>query len=125
MSTTCSPFKGRLRSALYFLPTRSGKSQFKTLKVTINVPRLKGTAMRRGGAWHLRWTDVDLQNNAVKCNKPEKNSNPRIFKISNQLTAMLDGLKRRNEYVFGGCATSAIAATFAKQRNNIARKLKN
>ena len=82
-------------------------------------------AMRRGEAWYVKWTDLDLKNNVVTCNNPEKNSKPRTFTISNELTAMLDRQKRKNQYVFGGYPISAIARTFTKQRANIARKLGN
>jgi integrase len=86
---------------------------------------LKETAMRRGEAWYLKWVDVDLKNHIVTCNTPEKNSRPRIFKISNELAAMLDRLKRNNEYVFDGHPISAIASTYEKQRLTISRKLGN
>ncbi len=94
-------------------------------KTSAFLKLLKETAMRRGEAWFLKWTDVDLKNNIVTCNNPEKNSKPRIFKVSNELMAMLDRQKRINQYVFGGYPVSAITSNFAKQRENIARKLGN
>jgi len=86
---------------------------------------LKETAMRRGEAWYVKWIDLDLKNNVLTCNNAEKNSKPQISKISNELATMLDRQKRKNQYVFGSYPISAIASTFAKQRNNIARKLGN
>ena len=47
----------------------------------------------------LKWTDIDFVKNAVRV-IPEKRSSPRIIKISNRLTAMLNSLPKDNERVF-------------------------
>jgi integrase len=62
---------------------------------------LKETAMRLGEAWQLEWTHLDVQNHIATCNNPEKNSRPRIFNISPDLTLMLDKLPKVNQYIFG------------------------
>jgi integrase len=62
---------------------------------------LKETAMRLGEAWHLEWTHLDVQNHSVTCNNPEKNSRPRIFNITPDLTQMLDKQPKVNQYIFG------------------------
>jgi integrase len=50
---------------------------------------LKETGMRIGEAWNLQWKDIDLINNTVNVT-PEKGSNPRLFKLSTKLIAMLN-----------------------------------
>lgn len=42
---------------------------------------LKETGVRRGEAWTLQWTDIDMKNRNVGIT-PEKGSNPRILPIS-------------------------------------------
>jgi len=53
---------------------------------------LKETGMRAGEAWALRWADVDFEQAAVNI-QPEKNSNPRILRISSSLIAMLNAMR--------------------------------
>ena len=86
---------------------------------------LKETGMRIGEAWRLKWTEIDNVSNSVRV-KPEKGSNPRIFKLSGKLMAMLDALQRRtkNNRVFSKSLKSQ-RRLFEKQRANLARKLKN
>ncbi|MDH7596032.1 MAG: tyrosine-type recombinase/integrase, partial [Candidatus Bathyarchaeota archaeon] len=54
---------------------------------------LKETGIRPGEAWQLTWTDIDTTTKTVRIT-PEKNSNPRIFSISQKLAAMLETLPR-------------------------------
>ncbi len=62
---------------------------------------------------------------------PEKNSNPRRLKISSRLTAMLNGLPHRYEFVFRNPKTDPRKAmvvfqkAVSKQRKTLAQKLKN
>jgi len=86
---------------------------------------LKETGMRIGEAWRLKWTELDTVNNSVRVT-PEKGSNPRIFKLSGKLMAMLDAIQRRtkNNRVFAKSLKSQ-RRVFEKQRANLARKLKN
>jgi len=51
---------------------------------------LKETAMRIGEARSLKWTDIDMDNRIIRLNSPEKNSNPRIFIVSEKFVAMLN-----------------------------------
>jgi len=54
--------------------------------------------MRAGEAWQLEWTDVDFVKRTIRVT-PEKGSNPRIFKVSDKLLAMLGRLpKNQTEY---------------------------
>jgi integrase len=56
---------------------------------------------------------------------PEKGSNPRIFKISNKLLAMMSRLPRKNDRIFGSWQLKNIRRTFQRQRNKLAEKLCN
>jgi len=53
---------------------------------------LKETAVRRGEAHNLHWSDIDFETNTIRIT-PEKGSNPRIIKVSKNLIAMLQNLK--------------------------------
>jgi len=86
---------------------------------------LKETGMRFGEAWRLKWTDIDFKNNVLSCNEPEKGSRPRMFRVSSELTAMLEKLKKKSVYVFGGVGPHAIKVSFMKQRKRLAYKLQN
>jgi len=108
-----------LESEIDALIAGSGKKTATVLQL------IKETGMRIGEAWHLKWTDVDLEAGTVRVNEPEKNSNPRIFKVSNKLTAMLNALPRVNESVFGGVIQTSVSSRFWEQRRRIARKLQN
>ncbi len=86
---------------------------------------LKETAARIGEVTALRWIDVDLEHNTVTINAPEKEGNPRIFKISNKLAAMLNALPKQDERVFGNRSPNNAAVNFRRQRKRAARKLQN
>ncbi len=62
---------------------------------------LKETAMRAGEANRLEWTDIDTAKRTIILTNPEKNSNPRIFKVSSKLIDMLAALPKTNHRVFG------------------------
>lgn len=93
-------------------------------RVATFLQLLKETGMRPGEAWKLRWIDVDFERNTVIVT-PEKNSNPRIFKLSGKLIAMLKALPVKNDYVFRSGSLRHLADNFRKQRKRIAYKLKN
>jgi len=61
---------------------------------------LKETAMRLGEAWLVEWIDIDSQNHTVMCRNPEKNSRPRAFEISAELSQMLQSLPHNSQYIF-------------------------
>jgi len=56
--------------------------------------------MRLGEILRLKWTDIDLERSIITLNEPEKNSNPRIFKISSKLTGMIKALPKKSESLF-------------------------
>ena len=86
---------------------------------------LKETGARRGEAFNLKWTHIDLVNNTVRIT-PEKGSNPRIFRISVKLATMLSRLpKTCNEKVWIYKNTLYLDKGFRRQRKKIASKLGN
>jgi integrase len=86
--------------------------------------------MRTGEAWNLKWTDLDLERNAVNI-VPEKSSNPRQSRISTRLMAMLNRLPRRYEYVFRNpkidplMSMEVFRRSAARQRKRISERLQN
>jgi len=91
---------------------------------------LKETAMRAGEAWALRWIDIDFEKGTVNV-KPEKNSNPRILRISSRLIAMLSALGKDSEWVFRTANPNPLRSmdnfrtTFERQRRAVAQRLQN
>jgi len=95
-------------------------------KKTATVLQLmKETGVRIGEAWRLKWMDIDFEAGTITVNEPEKNSNPRILKMSNKLVAMLNALPKRSEKVFGGVLCTSVRNTFWQQRRRLAQKLQN
>ena len=87
---------------------------------------LKETAMRRGEAIQIPWTDVDLERRIVMCNYPEKGSNPRIFsELSGKLLNMLNNLPRQNELLFGTATQNQLKNQLCRVRKRLAFKLAN
>jgi integrase len=86
---------------------------------------LKETAMRCGEAKRLQWTDIDFEKNIVTLNCPEKGSNPRMWKISAKLSAMLNNLPRESQRLFGEGPITSMKTTFIKARRRLAAKLQN
>jgi integrase len=81
--------------------------------------------MRPGEAWRLKWVDIDSERRLISLNKPEKNSNPRMWKVSEKLMVMLNRLPKKSEYVFATKFQRAFKQNFRAQRKRIARKLVN
>ena len=93
-------------------------------KVAASLQTMKETAMRIGEVWQLRWTDVDEEKRTVKC-RPEKHGDPRMFKVSAKLIAMLNALPKTSERVFRGTSLNGHRWNFTKQKRRLARKLQN
>jgi integrase len=85
---------------------------------------LKETAARRGEAFNLKWTEIDLINRTVRIT-PEKGSRPRIFKISENLARKLGSLPRKTETLFPYKNVYYLDKSFRKQRKRIVKKLEN
>ena len=93
-------------------------------KVAAFLQLLKETGMRAGEAWQLEWTDVDFVKRTIRVT-PEKGSNPRIFKVSDKLLAMLGRLPKKSNRVFGTYVLNGFARMFQRQRKRVAQKLQN
>ena len=85
---------------------------------------LKETAVRCGEAYKLKWTDINFTNNTIRVT-PGKGSNPRIFKVSNNLAIMINNLSKTSLNVFTYKNMFYLRKTFQKQRRRIAQKLGN
>jgi integrase len=112
---------------LPFIPTEKEIDQLIagcSRKVSILLQMMKETGMRCGEAWQTRWIDLDAENNTIRV-APEKNSNPRMFKISSNLMAMMNKLPKDNERIFGNWQLRNLRRTFERQRNAMSYKLNN
>jgi integrase/ribosomal protein L37AE/L43A len=85
---------------------------------------LKETAMRSGEAKRLAWTDMDTEKRIVTLNEPEKDSNPRMWKVSTQLIEMLNALPKTSEQIFPG-SLKGMKGTFLDTRKRLAATLQN
>jgi integrase len=94
-------------------------------KTATILQSLKETGARIGEVLALKWTDVDLERCTISINNPEKNSNPRIFKVSNKLISMVNALPKISVKVFNGIPPQWAAANFRQQRKRAAKKLQN
>jgi len=86
---------------------------------------LKETGMRIGEATRLKRTDINIERTTITVNEPEKNSNPRICKVSAKLISMLQALPKKNEKLFGKSSKQNKTWLFKLQRQRLARKLGN
>jgi integrase len=85
---------------------------------------LKQTGVRPGEALNLKWADLDAVHKTISVT-PEKNSNPRIFKLSNDLLERLDRLPKISDRIFGNVDKEHFRHGFSLQRASIAHKLQN
>jgi integrase len=91
---------------------------------------MRETACRPGEAWSLRWSDIDRERSQVKI-RPEKNSAPRQFTISEGLLAMLQQMQDKWDYVFHdprrepAKSLDDFRRTYIRQRRNIAEQINN
>jgi integrase len=93
-------------------------------KTSLLLRLLKETGARVTEALRIKWADLDLEKGAVTINSPEKNSYPRILKISDTLIAMLKSVERKSDCVINRSRNS-VESTYQQQRNELARKLGN
>ena len=111
-----------------FIPTETEIDQLIAgcgSKTATLLQLLKETGMRIGEAWSLLWIDIDFITKTIRVT-PEKGSEPRIFKLSNNLTNMLEAMRRQvnRKRVFGKWLKSQ-RRLFYNFRRRIAAKLKN
>jgi len=125
---TWSPPKCYVTHKLPFIPT---EQEIDALiagcgrKTATLLQLLKETAIRVGEASELEWTNIDFENRTITVNSPEKNSNPRIFKVSSKLISMINALRRESRKVFGDSPACYKKTTFYLTRKSIAKKLQN
>ena len=93
-------------------------------KIAASLMLLKETGFRIGEAWKLKWTDLDEENGTIKT-KAEKHGNPRMFKISPRLIAMLNSLPKKNEYIFANANLAGHRWRFDRQKRRLSEKLQN
>jgi integrase len=94
-------------------------------KLSAFLQLLKETAMRRGEAKRLQWTDVDNERTMITLNAPEKHSNARMWKVSSRLMAMLNQLPKTSQRVFGDSKMDSMKSMFLTLRKKQAAKLQN
>jgi integrase/recombinase XerD len=93
-------------------------------KLSTFLQLAKETAARSGELQNLKWIDLDVERRTVRITA-EKNSNPRILKISSKCVGMLQTLSRKDEKIFGNIGYNSLRTGFGHQRKKIARKLNN
>jgi integrase len=92
---------------------------------------LKETGMRSSEAWNLKWKDIDFERNALTLNETLKHGNPRMFKVSPKLTAVLNTLPKTSEtYIFQKDPPTPFgllhfSRTFRNLRKRVAQKMQN
>lgn len=127
---TWNPPKYRSIPKLPFVPKETEIDQLiaaASLKVGTFLQLLKETGARCGEVWQIEWDYFDFETNTVRIT-PEKNSNPRIFKISQKLIGMLNSLpKDHGKFVFSNpdMPLDHFRDNFCQQRKRIARKVQN
>jgi integrase len=127
------PPRYRRVQKLPFIPLESEVEQLIAgmgKKTACFLQLLKETAIRPGEAWQVEWTDVDFERGTVNI-LPEKDSNPRLLKVSNKFLGMLNSLPRKYEFVFRNPEVDAIRSmdrfrsNYGKRRRRLAEKLSN
>jgi len=89
---------------------------------------LKESGCRKGEMWNVEWGDLKTEKNCVLINNPEKNSRPRIVRISPRLVSLINQLPRCCNYIFRKSANAsqrAILSYFWQKRKEIAKKVNN
>jgi integrase/DNA-directed RNA polymerase subunit RPC12/RpoP len=94
-------------------------------KTSTILQTLKETGMRIGECLSLKWSAINSEARTITLNTPEKNSLPRIFKVSTKLLGMLEALPKKSDNVFGNTNRSTASVCLSQQRKKIARKLQN
>ena len=94
-------------------------------KTATQVQTVKETGMRIGEVLSLTWQSLNAEARTLTLNKPEKNSLPRIFKISPKLIVMLQSMPKKSDRIFGQVHSKTPIISLARQRRKIAKKLAN
>lgn len=116
------------REKIPFIPTENELDELiagtsKQLSTFLQVA--KETRARRGEIFNLTWNDIDFVSKTLRIT-PEKDSQPRIFKMSDRLTGMLQNLPRTQKQKLWIYKTAfLLEKSFRRQRKRIAHKLGN
>jgi integrase/predicted RNA-binding Zn-ribbon protein involved in translation (DUF1610 family) len=119
--------KYKFERKLPWLPTEAELDQLiagYNRKTATFLQIAKETYARAGEIWALKW--IDLNGNVLTINQAEKGSNPRQFRISEKLLAMLNALPKKDQRIFGPTVNLANFRTgFMRKRKRIALTLAN
>lgn len=127
---TWTPPKYKSIPKLPFVPKETEIDQLIagcTHRIGTFLQLLKETGVRCGEGWRIQWDDLDFETNTIRIT-PEKNSNPRIFHISQKLVGMLQRLQKiYGKYVFAKLTMPLdnFRDNYADQRKRIAEKVQN
>jgi len=94
-------------------------------KISAILQVIKETGMRIGECLSLKWSSLSPEANTITLNTPEKNSLPRLFKVSPKLIGMLQTLPKKSENIFGKTHGRNASINLLKQRRRIAKKIAN
>jgi len=97
-------------------------------KISVFCQLIKETGARPGEAWNLKWTDINPHDNTITINNPEKNSNPRVIKVSSALISRILCLPRKTEWIFKPnprAKLKTLARKFQRSRKQISAELHN
>ncbi len=93
-------------------------------QIGIFIQLLKETGARRGEAFSLTWTDIDLANRTVKI-KAEKGGNARLLRLSENLAMKMGTMPKTGERVFKYKSAYHLERGFRRARKRIAYRLSN
>jgi len=125
-----TPVKFKRENKLPYIPSEVDLDQLiagNGNKIGCFLQFLKESACRPIEAWRLTPEDFDLNQQVCYINKPAKGSNPRVFKMSDKLTAMVTRLIRnapRGERIWRGLLRT-ITRNFQRKRNILSDRLCN
>jgi len=122
------PPKYKQNERLPFIPLEAEIDQLIagcSKKIGTFLQTLKETAARFGEAWLLKWINVDSNHNTITINAPEKNSKPRMIKVSSKLIAMINKLPKKSEMIFATTNIRNFRTRYCQQRRRITEKLQN
>jgi integrase/ribosomal protein L37AE/L43A len=111
-----------------FLPTEAEIDQLIASsgpKVSTLLQLIKETGLRIGECMSLTWTNVDIEKRIVILSIAEKNSLPRVFKVSATLISMLASKSKENEKVFGKTTVVSATQCLITTRKRVAIKFSN
>ena len=123
-----NPPKYKEQRSLPFIPTEAEIEQLIAScgsKTGTFLQTLKETGMRAGEAKSLNWVDIDVERSLINLKRPEKGSNPRIFKVSAKLIDMTSKFPKKIKKVFGKACLDSLRVTLGASRKRAAWKLAN